>query len=219
MHSTCWALLAPSLHIRPWGLIYVSDRRSWLVAPPSQLQAKTWPARTPPSQHRRNTPSCLGNIPSPNTPTVYGSSESMSEDDGDSRSGEVANRTGASEDEVRHHFKRLETVGAVERLSVDRCRFLHPLMREWIRGGASDVMGIGDRGTRRVFPLDREPLPPPKSASSASSRRTPSLRAHPTPSWLGAPRRAAVMWAKCCERPAGAERATACGCPKYGRVH
>ena len=90
--------------------------------------------------------------------------ESMSEDDGDSRAEEVANRTGASEDEVRHHFKRLEIVGAVERLSADRCQFLHPLMREWIRGGASEVMDIGDRGTRRVFPLDREPLQPSKSA-------------------------------------------------------
>ena len=58
----------------------------------------------------------------------------MSEDDDASRTDDIASRAGIPDDEVRAHFKRMEVVGATERLSMDECRFMHPLMRQWVRG-------------------------------------------------------------------------------------
>ena len=79
----------------------------------------------------------------------------MASDADISRTADVAARVGVSEPETREQFRSLEVVGAVERLTADECRFVHPLMRGWINGDPHAA--AADTGGRRVFPEDRSP--------------------------------------------------------------
>lgn len=85
----------------------------------------------------------------------------MTTDSDWSRAGDVADRTGVAEDDIRHQLRRLEILGVVERRSSDECRFLHPLMGDWLRGEVVWPTASHAAGAPRSFPSDRSLFPAP----------------------------------------------------------
>lgn len=103
----------------------------------------------------------------------------MSEDDSQSQLEDIANRTGMAQEVVMDHLMRLEIVGAVQRLSPEQSRFIHPLMREWIQSGGGSSPDP-DLGVRRFFLSDRTGANDlRKPAKSAKQRILDAHARHP----------------------------------------
>ena len=107
-----------------------------------------------------------------------------------STSADIARQVGMDESSVQDHFRQMETVGVINRLSASECEFMLPMMRSWLQGDAATYEHQLPGGLRLSSPADRHPqrsarqrildeyINHPAATNSEIARRTRTSRSY-----------------------------------------